>query len=157
MFTAPDLQKKCAEMKTVVYYPTVIETQLSEDLLPDDTSMKCDDISSFPISGVVKIEDEYIKYNSKDNTSFSGLTHGDFGSVAVHHVAEYVYNETGFHRITLKVTDNDGMSTTYSQIVNIRNMMPNPSDHWYMQKLWILRVWQWIIAAIIVAIIVKKL
>jgi len=242
-----------AEMKAVVYYPTVIETQLSEDLLPDDASMKCDDVSSFPISGVVKIEDEYIKYNSKNDTSFSGLAHGDFGSVAVHHpkgtkvslysgtfhipiiiainttggggsggamhpsrchslniniavgkspvalftytawyndvtvnasksydpdgqivsyqwdfdddgmyddmgvVAEYVYNETGFHRITLKVTDNDGMSTTYSQIVNIRNMMPNPSEHWYMQKFWILRVWQWIIVVIVVAIIVKKL
>jgi len=238
-----------AELKAVVYYPVVIETTLADDLTPDDDTMICNDTSSFPESGVVTIEDEYIKYNAKHANALSGLTHGYSGSTPSHHpkgtkvefhsgtyhipiiiaidttsggggsggamhpsrchaidfqiaqgkppvalfkytcwynqltvnasgsydpdgrivsyqwdfdddgvyddsgvVAKYTYHTEGYHRVTLKVTDNDGMSSTWSQIIRVK--MPPPNSPWLSYTFLGLKVWHWIILIVVACIVI---
>ena len=54
------------------------------------TSITVLDASEFPTSGVVRIDNEYISYSSKSNTSLSGLTRGYDGSAADTHLKDSV-------------------------------------------------------------------
>jgi len=73
------------EMRAVLYFPVVIETTLTNDLMPDDSIINCTNTSSFPSSGVIQIEDEYISYSSKSAGGFSKLTRGDRSSTVDYH------------------------------------------------------------------------
>lgn len=65
-------------------------TRLSDDIFDITTSFQClDDISLFPDSGSLKIDNEFMSYNSKDDSTntFIGLVRGIFGTTPVSHTA----------------------------------------------------------------------
>ena len=76
------------EMRAVLYFPVVIETTLTTDLLPgENNTMSCANTSAFPSKGTVQIEDEYISYDAKSAGGFSKLARGDRGSTVDYHPA----------------------------------------------------------------------
>lgn len=76
-----------AEMRAVLYYPVVIETTLTEDLLPEATVMICNDTSAFASAGVVEVENEYMEYGGKTGNNFSSLSRGGMESEVDYHPA----------------------------------------------------------------------
>lgn len=244
-----------AEFKAIIYHPTKIETTLAEDVFPEATAIKCVNTKNFPESGVIQIEDEYIKYNSKNITgALLELTHGYMGSIATHHpagtkvklfsgtyhipfviainisekmgggggamhpsrgyvidfkiaegmppvavfscqkwynkvfvnasksydpdgkivsyqwdwesdgnyddggvYAEHTYNKEGYYLITLKVTDDDGMSSTYSYAVNVIMPPRNANLLTILSKRIVgLPVWAWIAIVLFIIFVIKK-
>ena len=74
-----------AELKAVVYYPVEITTALTDDLAPGDDEIECLSTKAFPESGVVKIEDECIRYRMTENGIMSELMRGYMDTIEEHH------------------------------------------------------------------------
>jgi len=63
---------------------------LAVDILAATTTFQMrDDISNFPASGFLKLENEFVSYSAKDNAlkQFSGIIRGEFGSTPADHNA----------------------------------------------------------------------
>lgn len=64
------------------------------------TTLTVDDTSAFPAAGMVKIDDEIIKYTAKTATTFTGCTRGYFGTTAaIHATLAYV---NCYYRVVVK-------------------------------------------------------
>lgn len=242
--------EKTAEIRVIIYHPTKIEATLSQDLYPEDNIIVCNDTINFPASGIIKIENEYIKYKAKNYSGeLINIIHGYMDTLPTHHpagtkvelysglfhipviiainassetgggggamhpsrshiidfhiakgmppyaifsctkwynkvsvnasksydkdgeivayqwdwesdgifdengvTAEHVYRVEGYHLITLRVVDDDGMSSTYSYAVNI--IMPPASSNILMMRFFGIPVWMWILILITIVIIV---
>ena len=100
-----------AELKAVIYYPVDFDTALVVRILPNRGHLYCVDTMNYPESGVVKIDDELIRYSSK---SYSGILDG----------IERGYSGTtpAFHSTGTKVS-------LYSGIFNISIMLSLDLNH----------------------------
>lgn len=70
-------------------------TTLSVDIGAIDASIPVASTAGFPSSGIIKIENEFIRYTSITGVSFEGCTRGEFGTTAVGHLAsQQVFGQT---------------------------------------------------------------
>lgn len=100
------------------------ETALAVDILTNTTVIQMrDDISDFPESGFLKIEDEFISYSSKNDLTkqISGAIRGEYNSVPVKHES----NSEVFHAekiqgnpvdILLRILISGGGAGTYDTL-----------------------------------------
>jgi len=94
-----------AELKAIVYYPTDFDTVLSVDTFPDRVSLSCVDTMNYPESGVVKIDDELIRYSSKSYSGIlDGIERGYSGTTPeFHSIGSKVSFYSGFFKIPIVI------------------------------------------------------
>ena len=74
------------ELKAIIYHPTTIETYLTRELNPTDDIIYLKDARDFPARGVLKIENEYVKYEKKNaNDTLVQLIHGYMDTTPDYH------------------------------------------------------------------------
>ena len=86
-FVPPSLLNK---FETTLSARKLTNLDESSNISESATSITVIDASEFPVSGVIRIDDEYIAYSAKTDTSLSGLTRGYDGSSAAAHLKDSV-------------------------------------------------------------------
>ena len=86
-FVPPSLLNK---FETTLSARNITNANESNNFSASLTSITVLDASEFPASGVVRIDDEYIRYTTKSNTVLSGLTRGYDSSTAATHLKDSV-------------------------------------------------------------------
>ena len=90
-----------------------VTTELDGDVSAADTSITVNDAGDFPSTGVLRINEEFIRYTEKTSSTFTDLTRGhdcgDFCDTATTHTDEdTVYNETTVRKPQFSVYGVDG-------------------------------------------------
>lgn len=86
-FVPPSLLNK---FETTLSARKLTNVNESDNISDSVTSITVLDASEFPSTGVIRIDDEYISYTSKTNTSLGGLTRGYDSSTATQHLKDSV-------------------------------------------------------------------
>ena len=75
---------------------------LSSSINATDTSLTVSNASSFPSAGILRIDDEFVKWDSKSTNTLNSLTRGAYGSTAASHAAAAEVRLTvmaGYHNV----------------------------------------------------------
>ena len=75
---------------------------LSSSINATDTSLTVSNASSFPSAGILRIDDEFVKWDSKSTNTLNSLTRGAYGSTAASHAAAAEARLTvmaGYHNV----------------------------------------------------------
>lgn len=88
-----------------------IKDQLDGAITNVAVSLNLQDAADFPVSGILKIEDEFVSYTGKTDNLITGLSRGAFGSSGVEHD-----NATDVSLVTQKV--NNSMDMIQDILIN---------------------------------------
>lgn len=83
---------RAKEVTSLISNPTYnISDKLDINILPSSLTLDLQDASLFPDSGLIKIGDEFIRYNGKNDDTLENLSRGEIGAANNHSLGDDVY------------------------------------------------------------------
>lgn len=83
---------RAKEVTSLISNPTYnVSDKLDINILPSSLTLDLQDASLFPDSGLIKIGDEFIRYNGKNEDTLENLARGEIGSAEDHSEGDDVY------------------------------------------------------------------
>lgn len=83
---------RAKEVTSLLTNPTYnVNEKLDINILASSLSLDLQDASNFPDSGLIKINDEFIRYNGKTDNTLENLERSEIGNASAHNLGDNVY------------------------------------------------------------------